>query len=145
MLLPPAKKQSLEPFKTFRHKKFRSATAEVCPLHCIIKISSVQMSEKDSCKFFIWPLSRVCRFARGTEGSCFGGNYNAGRTNELRVDLNRDFPSWRNKGQTLDQLKEGRQKETLLAMDWILAHPFALSANFHDGAVLANYPYDDYR
>jgi hypothetical protein len=30
-------------------------------------------------------------------------------------------------------------------MDLILGHPWVLSANFHDGAVVASYPFDDYR
>ena len=59
-------------------------------------------------------------------------------------DLNRDFPSWYDKQDleknetSIKALAEIRQLETQLLMTWILEHPFVLSANFHDGAVLAN-------
>ena len=39
----------------------------------------------------------------------------------------------------------GREKETQLLMWWILNNTFVLSANFHDGAVLVNYPWDNYQ
>ena len=45
-------------------------------------------------------------FARGKEGRCFGSNYSAGRTNENRIDLNRNFPTWKQKGQTISELKQ---------------------------------------
>ena len=45
-------------------------------------------------------------FARGKEGRCFGSNYAAGRTNENRIDLNRNFPTWKQKGQTISELKQ---------------------------------------
>ena len=45
---------------------------------------------------------------------------------------------------TEEELYEGRQVETRHMMRLILAEPWVLSANFHDGAVVASYPYDDY-
>ncbi|MEW5807449.1 MAG: M14 family zinc carboxypeptidase [Acidobacteriota bacterium] len=61
------------------------------------------------------------------------------RYNANYVDLNRDFPD-----QFEDPVDstEGRQPETAAVMNWGYAHSTLLSANFHGGAVVANYPYD---
>jgi len=68
-----------------------------------------------------------------------------GKANEFCgfQDLNRDFPSFYDKQRlekdgNVRKIYEDRQHETKLLMDWILKYPFVLSANFHDGAVLAN-------
>jgi len=65
------------------------------------------------------------------------------RENNNGKDLNRDFPNWKDIGKSVDELKSGRQRETSSMMSWILDNPFILSANFHDGAVVANYPWDN--
>eukprot|EP00096_Caligus_rogercresseyi_P007380 TRINITY_DN2522_c0_g1_i1.p1 TRINITY_DN2522_c0_g1~~TRINITY_DN2522_c0_g1_i1.p1 ORF type:complete len:485 (-),score=130.93 TRINITY_DN2522_c0_g1_i1:115-1569(-) len=93
-------------------------------------------------ELWIIPSSNPDGFARASEGSCEGGGYPEVRYNEGRVDLNRDFPTWKEVNST--DLTTGRQPETLALMSFIMDHPFVLSANFHDGAVLVNYPWDDY-
>ena len=65
------------------------------------------------------------------------------RENANGVDLNRAFPTWKDLGKSKDELKEGREPEVKAAIDMILDHPYVLSINFHDGAVVANYPWDD--
>ena len=62
-----------------------------------------------------------------------------------KIDLNRNFPTWADVNKTVEELFAGRQAETRHMMRLILASPWVLSANFHDGAVVAAYPYNDYR
>jgi carboxypeptidase D len=60
-----------------------------------------------------------------------------GRRNAHYVDLNRNFP---------DRFHDNhvtREPETLAVMKWIQEYPFVLSANLHNGALVANYPYDN--
>ena len=59
-----------------------------------------------------------------------------GRSNAQKVDLNRNFPDRLNRDPQI------RQPETLAVMKWLKEYPFVLSANLHNGALVANYPYD---
>ena len=95
-------------------------------------------------------------------------DYLVGRTNANNIDLNRNFPDlvkykfyYENIGltnktnlffnETIKELIEVKsdcynkpfQYETFAIIDWINSIPFVLSANLHDGSMVANYPYDN--
>src|SRR5690606_35916709 len=70
------------------------------------------------------------------------GFENARRANNNGVDLNRDFPDQFNDP---DPSPIGRQPETQAIMNWGATRYFVLSANFHGGAVVANYPFDGFQ
>ena len=60
-----------------------------------------------------------------------------GRANAKGVDLNRNFPD------RFGRTEKNRAAETKAVMQWIKDYPFVLSANLHNGALVANYPYDN--
>lgn len=64
----------------------------------------------------------------------------AWRGNANGVDLNRNFPDRIN---DTNNTTSGRQIETRLMMQWTWKHNFSLSANFHGGAQVVNYPWDN--
>ncbi|CAJ0959160.1 unnamed protein product, partial [Mesorhabditis belari] len=79
-----------------------------------------------------------------------------GRSNANGIDLNRDFPDLdsvfyaleEHKVPKFDHLMEmfdeskERQVETVSVGRWILSLPWVLSANLHEGDLVANYPFD---
>ncbi|GMW01717.1 MAG: hypothetical protein AMXMBFR84_28540 [Candidatus Hydrogenedentota bacterium] len=70
------------------------------------------------------------------------------RENANGVDLNRNFPDWPSQfaGTVFDGAPlntAGRQPETQRMMEWTAANNFVMSANFHGGAFVMNYVYDD--
>lgn len=97
----------------------------------------------DNTDIHILPSMNPDGFERSVKGSCKGHDHNSGRTNDNHVDLNRNFPTWDYLTQPTEQLYQGKEPETRAVMRWILNNPFVLSINFHDGAIVANYPYDD--
>ncbi|XP_075130539.1 carboxypeptidase M [Leptodactylus fuscus] len=60
-----------------------------------------------------------------------------GRYNANYYDLNRNFPD------AFQENTDPIQPETQAVMNWIQSESFVLSANFHGGALVASYPYDN--
>lgn len=79
--------------------------------------------------FEIWVLPSM-----NPDGTALSRRYNANF-----VDLNRDFPD-----QFVDPVDTtaGREVETAAVMNWARTTYRSLSANFHGGALVANYPWD---
>lgn len=76
------------------------------------------------------------------------GNMVPQRTNANGKDLNRSFPAYPDDfedtiydGESLDDA--GREPEVQHLMHWSAENSFVLAANFHTGALVVNYPYDD--
>lgn len=67
----------------------------------------------------------------------FDGSQILKRRNANNIDLNRSFPD-RDPAKDPDTL----QAETINIMNWSQNHNFVLSANFHSGALVVNYPWD---
>jgi len=63
-----------------------------------------------------------------------------GRDNANGYDLNRNFPDPFQMSASYKM-----QPETKAVIEWLNEYPFVLSANLHGGAVVVNYPYDNYK
>lgn len=62
------------------------------------------------------------------------------RGNDHWKDLNRNFPDFTTRDDQNDH--HGREEETIAVMKWQEARNFSLSANFHGGTKVVNYPWD---
>ncbi|HCY00049.1 MAG TPA: hypothetical protein DG754_07905, partial [Bacteroidales bacterium] len=76
------------------------------------------------------------------DGTYYGGNHtvnNSRRYNGNSVDINRNFPDPR-VGENPDG--NSYQPETVAMMNYAASRSFVMSANFHGGIELANFPWD---
>ena len=87
----------------------------------------------DSTRIHIMPSMNPDGYLHAHVGDASGIR---GRTNAKKVDLNRNFPDQYHK------THPHSAAETKAVMKWIKQYPFVLSANIHNGALVANYPYD---
>ena len=90
----------------------------------------------NSTRIHIMPSMNPDGYAQAHEGDVDGV---MGRSNANNVDLNRNFPD------RFGRTENNRQPETQAVMQWIQEYPFVLSANLHNGALVANYPFDNDR
>jgi len=93
----------------------------------------------DAVDLFIFPCTNP-------DGTYHGGNnsvYGATRYNGNNIDLNRHFPDF-DDGPHPDG-ESHYQDECQWMMDFAQEHLFTMSANYHGGAEVMNYPWDTYQ
>ncbi|CAN7987323.1 unnamed protein product [Ixodes pacificus] len=88
----------------------------------------------DNTRIHIMPSMNPDGYEISKEGECWGVH---GRYNARGVDLNRNFPDH------FETQTEIEQPETTAVRRWIRQIPFVLSGNFHGGAEVASYPFDN--
>lgn len=90
----------------------------------------------DSTRIHLLPTMNPDGYSSAQEGdySSVRGRYNANG-----IDLNRNFPD------RFGRETGSVQPETQAIIDWLKQYHFVLSANLHNGALVANYPYDNSR
>lgn len=88
----------------------------------------------DTTRIHILPSLNPDGYERAEEGDVASL---LGRNNNNDLDLNRNFPDrfGRSRGEI--------QQETRAVIHWLEEHPFVLSANIHNGALVVNYPFDN--
>ncbi|EDW78568.2 uncharacterized protein Dwil_GK16509, isoform B [Drosophila willistoni] len=97
----------------------------------------------NSTDIYLMPTMNPDGYALSKEGHCESLPNYVGRGNAAGVDLNRDFPDRLQQPHVHQLRAQTRQPETAALAEWIVSKPFVLSANFHGGAVVASYPYDN--
>lgn len=86
-------------------------------------------------RIHILPSMNPDGFENSIEGDCYS---TLGRYNLNKVDLNRNFPDFfKNKSSII-------QPETKAIINWLEMNTFLLSASFHSGSLVVNYPFDNY-
>ncbi|XP_037900268.1 carboxypeptidase D isoform X2 [Glossina fuscipes] len=106
--------------------------------------TNLEISELiNSTDIYIMPSMNPDGFQVAQEGNCESLPDYVGRNNAAGEDLNRDFPDRLDNEHHAQLRTEKRQPETAAVIDFTLSKPFILSANFHGGAVVAGYPYDN--
>nr|XP_033809371.1 carboxypeptidase M isoform X2 [Geotrypetes seraphini] len=88
----------------------------------------------NSTRIHILPSMNPDGFEASDPPNCMFSN---GRFNKNMFDLNRNFPD------AFEANTAEIQPETQAVMDWMQNENFVLSANFHGGAMVASFPYDN--
>ena len=90
----------------------------------------------DSTRLHFFPSMNPDGYSHAYEGDRQGVT---GRRNANSVDLNRNFPDRYASAKQTGKI----QPETAAVIQWLKDYPFVLSASLHNGALVANYPYDN--
>ena len=127
-------------FKYVANMHGNEVTGRECLLHLVEYLCTKYGNDPevtrlvDSTRIHIFPTMNPDGYTRAHEGDKYGVR---GRSNADGIDLNRNFPD------RFGITQHSRAPETEAMLKWIEDYPFVLSINFHNGALVANYPYDN--